>query len=296
MADTLDKGNAPTEERDKEQEKIDHGLAAAALEQEVEGKEEDKYDDKPKHQRPRKKQSNGDKPDSEAESKVEQQARDAAQAEQGEVEKSREEEVAEAREALEALDPTSEPIRWVIGKPPEHGGTTKQFSVYVQDTMPWMPRQRFFALVGATMSKAIRASGGEVANMADVFGGDGGGSLIERGRRLTQRDFADATSFMALAFELVAYSPDFLLDCYCIWLDVQRDERGWAKLRFNERWDPENDQWGLKDDDHEKLCQAFIDQNYEDIRRFFVVTLPALGKRVALHEKSKDRDASKDHE
>lgn len=229
--------------------------------------------------------------------KVEQQDRDAKPG-KAKDEALREKEIAEAQADLEALDPSTIPVQWQIGKTPEHGGTEKQYSIYVQDKLPYMRRAQFFSLVSRTFSEAIKqAGGGGVSgNLADLFGGEDGGSLIERGRRLTQRDLTDATQFMSLAFELIGYHPDFLIDCYIILLNVPRDERGWARARFAEPWNPDDNKWGLKDDEHERIIQIFIDQNYEEIRRFFVETLPALARRVALHEKAKDRSSKKDQE
>lgn len=216
-----------------------------------------------------------------------------AQLKRERAEKSQEEieaEIEKARDELSALDPWNEPRRWVIGKGPEQGGKEDQYMVLVQEKMPWMRRAQFFSLVAKTFSTAIKASGGNVGGLSDVFGDEEGGSLIERGRRLTQRDFSDATQFMALAMELVGYSPDFLVNCYCIWLDVPRRDRGWAMARFREEWAPEKDRYGLKDEDHTELIQTFIDQNYEAIRDFFVEELPAIGKRAALHEKAGGKD------
>lgn len=221
-------------------------------------------------------------------SAVERQNAEAEEKRRQNEQESREKEIEKAQAELEKLDPTTDPVRRVIGQPPEHGGGEDNYLTLVQDKLPWMPRQRFFALVGKTMSTAIKATGGDVGGMADVFGAEGG-SLIERGRRLTQRDFTDAASFFSLAMELVGYSPDFLIECYVIWLDVPRRDRGWAKQRFNEPWDPEKGKWGLKDEDHEDIIQTFIDQNYEEIRRFFVETLPGIARRVALHERSRKR-------
>lgn len=223
-------------------------------------------------------------------SKVEEQAADAAAQAKKDIEKSHEAEIEEARAELEALSPTTEPVRWVIGKPPEHGGKENQYSIYVQDKLPWMDEKVFFSHVARTFANAIKSTGGDFGGMADVFGDEEGGSIIERGRRLGQRDFGDAASFLTLAFELVAYSPMFLVDCYIIILGVPRDDRRWARLRFAEPWDPEKDKWGLKREDHKKIIDTFIDQNYEAIRSFFVDELPAIAKRVMLHERSKDRE------
>lgn len=226
-------------------------------------------------------------------SKVEQQNAELQDQKQSEAEAEREREIETARLELDKLEPRTVPVRWMVGKTPEHGGNEKQYSIYVQDKLPWMPRQQFFSLVARTFSQAIKSSGGNVGNMADVFGGEGG-SLVERGRRLTERDLTDASQFMALAFELIGYSADFLIDCYVILLSVPRNEREWARMRFSEPWDPDADKWGLKDEHHEQIIQTFIDQNYEEIRRFFVETIPDLGRRIALHEKSKDRASKSD--
>lgn len=224
-----------------------------------------------------------------AASKVEEQAAEAAEDKKAVDERTREQEIEDARKELDKLDPQTNPVRWMIGKTPEEGGNEKQYSIYVQDKLPWMPRQQFFSLVARTFSQAIKASGGNVAGMGDIFG-DEGGSLMDRGRRLTQRDLTDASQFMTLAFELIGYSADFLIDCYVILLDVPRSERDWARMRFSEPWDPKREKYGLKDEQHEEIIQTFIDQNYEEIRRFFVVTLPKMGRRISLHEKATDRD------
>jgi hypothetical protein len=205
----------------------------------------------------------------------------------------REQQMQQARDELEKLEPSDPEVRWVIGKPPQEGGKETEYSVYVQRKLDWLPKQRFFALVARSMSKAIKSTGGEVGGLSDVFGNEDEASLVERGRRLTQRDFKDAASFFALAMELVAETPDFLVDCYMIWLNVpaRRGERAWAREVLQQPWRPEEDIWGLKDEDHEKLINTFIDQNYEDIRAFFVEKVPAMGKRVMLHERSKLRKA-----
>jgi len=209
--------------------------------------------------------------------------------------------VAQDQEALDALEPgagidsswldkpvddLSEIRRWVIGKPPEDGGKKTEFSIYTQQPLGWMARTRFFSIMSAAMSKAIRATGGEVAGMGDVFG-EGGGTIRERGARLMQRDWQDASSFMAMGMELAAYVPDLLVECYCIWLQVPPNERMWAKMVFEMPWDPENNKWGLKDEEHRTLMGTFIDQNYEELRGFFTDDLPAIARRVVVNEKAR---------
>jgi hypothetical protein len=198
-------------------------------------------------------------------------------------EKAAEDLINEAEEAMEILEPKIEAKRWVIGKPPEEGGKSTQFSVYTQMPLGYMARNRMFSLIGRTMSAAIKATGGSVGGMEDVFGA-GGGTLVERGRRLGSRDFQDASQFFALAMELVGYVPDFLSDFYSIALEVPIGERGWFREVIEIPYRPEQDQWGLSEDDGIEMIEIFIDQNYEDIRRFFIERLPKIGRRAAQRE------------
>jgi hypothetical protein len=186
----------------------------------------------------------------------------------------------------EPVDNLKEIRRWVIGKPPAEGGKEEEYSVYIQQPLGWVARTRFFSLVSAAMSKAIRATGGEVAGMGDVFG-EGGGTIRERASKLSQRDFQDASSFASMAMELSAYVPDLLLECYCVWLQVPNGERYFAKQVFEMPWDPENNKWGLKDEDHRIIIGTFIDQNYEELRGFFTEDLPAIARRVVVNEKAR---------
>lgn len=190
------------------------------------------------------------------------------------------------------VDDLSEVKRWIVGKPPEHGGQDREYSVYVQQPLGWMARQRFFALVSAALSKAIRASGGEVAGMGDIFG-NSGGTIRERGEKLMQRDWQDASTFMALAAELSAYVPDLFLEFYCVWLQVPPAERPWAKLIFEQPYDPERNLWGFTDNQHRTIVGTFIDQNYEELRGYFTEDLPAIARRVVANErKRQDREST----
>jgi hypothetical protein len=184
------------------------------------------------------------------------------------------------------VDDLSEIKRWVIGKPPEKGGEDTEYAIYIQQPLGWMARSRFFSLMSSALSRAIRATGGEVAGMGDIFG-DSGGTLRERGEKLMARDWQDASSFAAMGFELLAYVPNLLLECYCLWLAIPIRDQGWAKKVFEQPWDPERNKWGLTDAQHRELLGRFIDQNYEELRSFFTEDLPAVGRRVVANERAR---------
>jgi len=201
---------------------------------------------------------------------------------------SAEELASEAEEAMEILEPKAEAKRWIIGKPPEEGGKDTQYSIYVQQPLGYMARNRLYALIGKTMATAIKQSGGSVGGMDDIFG-VGTGTLIERGRRLSQTDFADASQFFTLAMELVGYAPDFLGEFYAIILDVPYGERVWFKNVIEQPRISSDDKWGLSEDDGLEMIEIFIDQNYEDIRRFFVVRLPRIAQRARQRENDRQK-------
>lgn len=192
------------------------------------------------------------------------------------------------------VEDLSEPKRWVVGKPPEEGGKETEYSVYIQKRLGFIARTRFIALISAALSKGIRASGGEVAGMADIFGNEGG-SLRQRGERLMQRDWQDASTFMALVTELTAYTPDLLIELYCLFLHVPGGEKIWAKEIFNQDHDPERNLWGPTDDEHMEIMGRFIDQNYNKLREFFTNDLPSLARRVVANErKRQDQESTSD--
>lgn len=194
-----------------------------------------------------------------------------------------EEIIADADAAMEILEPKIDAKRWVVGKPPEEGGKNTEYSVYTQLPLGYMARNRMFSLIGRTMSAAIKSTGGSVGGMEDVFGA-GGGTLIERGRRLGARDFQDASQFFTLAMELIGYAPDFLSDFYSIALEVPVAERGWFREVIEQPYRPDDDRWGMSEDMGVEIIEIFIDQNYEDIRRFFTERLPKLARRASQRE------------
>ena len=195
-----------------------------------------------------------------------------------------EEEIREADEAMEILEPKIEAKRWIIGKPPEEGGKDTQFSVYTQQPLGFMARNRLYALIGRTMAEAIKTTGGSVGGMEDVFGASSSGTIIERTQRLGKRDLADASQFFTMAMELVSYVPDFLSEFYAIVLDVPYGERTWFKQLIEQPYRPYDDKWGLDEDAGIEMVEIFIDQNYEDIRRFFTERLPKIAQRASQRE------------
>lgn len=196
-------------------------------------------------------------------------------------EREREEAQQKHEDDMEILEPLADPRRWVVGKPPEKGGSEDEYSIYVQEPLAYMARLRFFSMVSGRIAQAIKQGA-----TLDLVGDSATGNFRQRAVAVVQ-DFDNAGSFMTLAAQLMEYSPDFLLDCYCLWMNVPRDERRWAKTVMDMPWDPDRNKWGLKDSDHEDIVNTFLDQNYEEMRRFFAETLPRYARRVQQIEKQR---------
>jgi hypothetical protein len=87
--------------------------------------------------------------------------------------------------------------------------------------------------------------------------------------------------------ELIGYTPEFLSECYCLFLDVPHRDKGWFKEVIEKKYDPENNQWGLSEEAGLEIIELFVHQNYEDMRRFFLERLPKIAKRVSQIEKAR---------
>lgn len=134
---------------------------------------------------------------------------------------------------------------------------------YIQRPLTLFRKLEFFGLVGETIDAAMEGQDGLRIN--DIFGGDG-----------VSVGIGDLDSFLSAAAKVAHYAPDFLKDCYLIWLDVPKEEKLWAKDALDT----------LSDEDGIEIIETFIDQNWESIERFFTERLRSLGKRVQNRRKS----------
>jgi hypothetical protein len=193
-------------------------------------------------------------------------------------------------EQIETLVPQSEAKIWIIGKPPEMGGEDNEWERYIQRKLGFIEMQRFFALCSKAMLRAIKEGGDNaVSELGGMFGG---GDIRTMTAQLRQQDFNEAANFMAMAFALVSYVPEFLTDCYALWLRVPDTQQLWFRRTIEQPWDPDNEMYGLSNDAGREMIERFLDQNYEDIRDFFAREIPNLFDRVKqLEKKRTDRES-----
>lgn len=192
-------------------------------------------------------------------------------------------------EQIEALVPYTGAKKWLIGKPPQEGGEEDEFNVYTQTKLGFIEMQQFFALCSRALLKAVK-EGGDSA-VSELSGMMGGGDIRAMSRQLQQQDFNEAANFMAMAFALVSYVPDFLVDCYALWLRVPEHQQWWFKREVVKPYDPDRDLYGLTKEDGYEMVHRFLDQNYEEIRDFFVTDIPKTIDRVRKLEQQRKEKA-----
>lgn len=198
-------------------------------------------------------------------------------------------------EVVELLSPKSDKATVLIGKPPDKGGTKDQFEVYTQQPLGHIDLLKFYALIGNVISESIKAGGTAVMGMDDVFGPDAG-SIRQRIGALSSQDLTDASGFATVLFKVLAFSPDLMLDFNCIALEIPNNERQWARAVMSMPYRPDDDKWGLTSEQSQEIIERFVDQNYEDIRRFFAESLPAIAKRATHAERRRQEAKSKKEE
>lgn len=180
-------------------------------------------------------------------------------------------------------DPLTEPKRYCIGKPPDMGGEDNEYSYYTQRSMGYIQMLRWTGLVSKSVAEAIKAGG--AVDLGDAFNSSSG-TVQDRAKQIIENSFNDAGSFAALLFQLIAYSPDLILETYCYALDVPNgSERTWAKRVMEQRWDPELGHWGMQREDGQEILERFIDQNYEELRGFIEGLVRGIVARVRANEK-----------
>jgi hypothetical protein len=169
---------------------------------------------------------------------------------------------AEAKEEdiLDILIPKSEPKTWTIGK-------NDYQREYVQKPLSFIAKMQWFSLVGDVLDKAL--SGPDGMSLGNLFSAPGGAQL-------GAADFREADTFVQAVGKLLAVAPDFLVNSYCIWLNVPDYERAVvAEIMMLPA-----DEGGLSDEQGIEIIEVFIDQNYEALDTFFREFLGRLQTRV----------------
>lgn len=177
----------------------------------------------------------------------------------------------EDEDYLDILQPKAEPKTWVIGKEDYE-------RTYVQKPLSFIAKMQWFSLVGEVLDRAL--SGPDGMSLGNLFSTPGGGSFAPQ-------DFREADTFVQAVGKLLAVAPDFLVNSYCIWLNVPDYERpAVAEIMMLPP-----DEGGLSDEQGLEIIEVFIDQNYEALDSFFRESLGRLQRRVQnrAQEASKKR-------
>jgi hypothetical protein len=165
------------------------------------------------------------------------------------------------REILDTIQPFAKAVHWRIG--PE--GMERDF---IQKPLGFIQKAQWFALVGGVLDDALAGEKGMSLN-----------SLFDtpaRGGQMRIEDFRNADMFVQAVGKLLRVAPNFLIDSYCIWLNVPDYDHREVGILMSL---PE-DEGGLSDEDGIKIIEVFLDQNYQALADFFSKRLAQLQARV----------------
>ncbi len=136
---------------------------------------------------------------------------------------------------------------------------------YVQKPLSYLAMMQFTALLGRSIDAAMSGPEGlSMQGIGDVLSVAGADGILSGSLRSS--DFEGIDSFVRGFAKLAAYVPDIIAEAQCIWLRVPLRDR----LALIEIWSKPVDEGGLSPDDGEEMFSIFIDQNYEELERFFV--------------------------
>lgn len=202
------------------------------------------------------------------------------------VDKTREQASAKVNAELDKLAPYKDERIWILGKPPEMGGKDDEWLRLYQRPLGYMAKMRFFSLLSDTITKALEGG----TTIDDLL--SEAGVVRSRGGQFSMADFGEVASIMPVAMRLVTFSPDFLLNAYCILLDIPGHQRPWARAVMEQSYYPEGEKWGLTDDQGVEIIEIAIEQNYEKMREFFVGKLPRVVARVRSKEEDRKSESA----
>jgi hypothetical protein len=139
--------------------------------------------------------------------------------------------------------------------------------------LSYFGKLEFFSYLGQTID--IMTAGEVQSLLRQFFGGEENQTVSVSDIRGTTFSGISIDGLLKIASRLMMVAPDFLLECYCIWLQVPRGEREAVKEIMAS---PVED-GGLADDDAFKIMEKFLDQNVDAIENFFRKQLPTLFRR-----------------
>jgi hypothetical protein len=170
---------------------------------------------------------------------------------------------------------------WIVGKPPEAGGESSEFETFVQRPLSVFNGMYFFGRMADTIVGALDKG----TDLDQILGNVRIGS-VGSGVSLGQA-FEDPGQMFMIFLRLFRAAPDFVLDSFVMWLEVKPELEFWFRQVMRQRHDPENEEWGPTQEMIGEIIEVFLEQNYEEVRRFFTVTLQKIAAKMRLLEEQR---------
>jgi hypothetical protein len=171
----------------------------------------------------------------------------------------------EVVDPVEVLESSVAPVVYVIPEsvPEDADEDFPEQQIYTQKELSFFGKIDFFATMAKAIEQAMKegVSISELLDMPDR----------EEGADFDIEDFAEADAFVKAIMQLVGYSPELLLNLYCVILAVPRSERKETKEVFEVY---------VSDDQGFQIIETFIDQNWDVMVGFFKERITPLVTQV----------------
>ena len=185
---------------------------------------------------------------------------------------------------------------WLVtGEYTVQNGTSVEARVfegkYVQKPLGYFAMMEFTGLLGRKIDEAM--SGPEGLSIDRLMPSEGFQLPLgfEDGRLTVANNQSQGVDgFLRAIAKLMAYVPDILLEAQCVWLRVPRRER----FLVMDIWGRDEESGGLSMDDGLAMMTLFIDQNYQELERFFLEEVPKVFGR-ALEGRKKIQKQKRAH-
>jgi len=142
-------------------------------------------------------------------------------------------------------------------------------ATYVQKPLSFYGKVQLFSVLGEAIDRGM--SGPDGLSIDEVLGTDPA-QLAKQ----AQSGSMEVDGMARAIARLASYSPELLLEVYCVALNVPEGERPWAKLAMKQN----EEDGGLSDDDGIEIMETFLEQNEAALRDFFVQRLIPLFTRM----------------
>lgn len=168
---------------------------------------------------------------------------------------------------------------WIFGKPAEQGGEEDEWLQVIQRPLSVLNSMTFFGMMADTIVASLDSGVSELDQLL--------GRVQSVGAKLDMSMLDDPGQFFLIILRLMRQAPDFIVNAFIMWLEVKPGDEMWFRQIIRQRHNPEEEEWGPTQEMIGEIIEVFLEQNYEETRRFFTETLQKVVAKARLLEEQR---------